>query len=154
MQRNSVTSAAEPLSTTVYSEVALQTFEMMEAFTLELFPLLFTGMKTLQQAQIASLVFARQMLGRTVTIADLAEELAQPRSTVQHAVDTLIDLGRLETTPDPTDGRRRLLRIPRAMASEAGALEELLVRFRLRWHDRLAAQLAQGSGPAGVPQAP
>lgn len=151
MRRNSVTSSTQDLPRKLYLEVALQTFELMEAFALELFPLYWGGLKTAQQAQILSLVFSRHMLGKPVTVAELARELGHPRSSVQHAVESLIDLGRIEAKTDPEDGRKKLLKIPTRMAGDAGAIEELTVQFRLRWHEELARLLEtrkrQEAGP-------
>jgi DNA-binding MarR family transcriptional regulator len=121
------------LSEESYSDWALEVFNLIEAFTTEVLPLLWKRESTVQQAQITTVILTRQLKGKKVYASALAKELDLPRSTIQHSIEKLMDQGRLESKVDPDDARQRILRIPRSHAAEIGAFETLMVEFCFTW---------------------
>jgi DNA-binding MarR family transcriptional regulator len=120
---------------------------MLLEFMLELSPLIWPRDENILQTRAFTVVFVSHLSGKALTCSELASRLGYPRGTVQYNVDRLIDRGRIKQISDPNDARKRLLVIPRSMAAEAGAIETLLVDFRMEWHRRLE-ELLQQRAPA------
>lgn len=118
-------------------QVATEAFIFLEQFSLEVMPTLWPRESTRLQAQIFNLVFTGQMGGRHYTVIDLTRILNEPRSTINSALEKLVDLRKLGTRVDEDDGRRRLLSIPTNMAQEVEAMEIILVKMLCFWQQRL-----------------
>lgn len=120
-----------------YSALAQDTFSQMERFALNTMPELWSQETTILQAQLTTLVFARQMSAKKTSVARLIALTGIPRTTVQNSVDRLIDLGWLDSERDPDDGRVKLLKVSPRQLNYVGYVERLLVQDRLESFHRI-----------------
>jgi len=142
-KRNFVTFQGEDLPANLRAKAEQENLEFLESFVVDMIPVLWEHEATILQAQISTLILCGQLRGRSPTVSELTRELGRSRSSVQHSVEKLIDRGRVASTVDPEDGRRRILSIPMSMANEIGAIEELFMKFRLKAYRRLKGILDQ-----------
>jgi len=71
------------------------------------------------------------MAGKKTNVMKIVGLTGIPRTTVQNAVDRLIDQKWLTSSVDPDDGRIKLLTVSMAKLDHVGVVEELLVQERL-----------------------
>lgn len=137
-QRNYVTSDLSDLTGYQYVHLVNEVFLFIEHVSTEIMPLLASRSSSLLQVQVFSLILARQMRGERTYVSQVATELGLPRSSVQQAVDRMIDQNRVSTENDLEDGRRKLLKVDPDMGTEIDALEICLTRFVLDWSKRIS----------------
>jgi len=109
-------------------------------------------------------VFTTIVRRESVTLSALAESLMSDKGQISRTVRELEQLGLIERTPDPDDGRSSLLsptamgleRLEQARAPQEGALLNALAEWPvddIRNLSRLLHALTAGESPDGTPAA-
>ena len=73
-------------------------------------------------------------------LTDLAEQAQVTKQTAGFLVDQLERAGYVERTPDPTDGRARLVRIARRGAAAGEVAAKVVAEVEAEWRAYLGAQ--------------